>query len=131
MKFEVKLKRNTHLHSKEHVLADDLSRAMGEPARFASYLGIARLYREDDLRSLARRVIEKEDLLFENRGKYFFAALKGLPKKPGVIFRRAKKKTANDSTKLTTRKPKRKSKKRASSTRLAIHGKTSRTARTK
>ncbi len=108
MKFEVRLRRDTHLHSKEHVLADDLSRAMGEPARFASYLGIARLYYEEDLRALAHRVTEKEDLPFENRGKYFFAALKGLPKKPGVAFRRVKKKTESDSTKLTTRKPKRK-----------------------
>ena len=80
-----------HLHSKEHVLADDLSRIMQEPKRFAAYLGIAKLYYESDLRGLARRVLEKEDLPIDARGKDFFAALKGLYKKPGVKFRRKKK----------------------------------------
>ena len=51
-----------HLHSREHVLADDLCRMMAEPKRFAAYLGIAKLYDESDLRALARRVREKEDL---------------------------------------------------------------------
>ncbi|MDO8560803.1 MAG: peptide deformylase [bacterium] len=74
-------KRNTHLHSREHVLADDLSRSMGEPKRFASYLGIAKLYNESDLRALARYVVEKKDLPVEVRGKYFFGALRRLPKK--------------------------------------------------
>lgn len=126
MKFEVRLKRDTHLHSKEHVLADDLSRAMGEPKRFASYLGIARLYYEEDLRSLMRRVVEKEGLSFENRGKYFFAALKGLRKKPGIRFKRAKKEMAESA--------KKKSKiHRGSLSRRARknNGKTSRTARAK
>lgn len=80
MKFE----RDTHLHSREHVLADDLSKMLGEPKRFASYLGIATLYDEMDLRSLARRVIEKNDLPQEARGKYFFACIKGLPKVSGT-----------------------------------------------
>ena len=53
---------NKYLHTKEHLLADDLSRMLGEPNRFGSYLGISRLYFEADLRGLARRVIEKEDL---------------------------------------------------------------------
>ena len=60
-----------HLHSKEHVLADDLSTMMVEPKRFAAYLGIAKLYYESDLRALARRVLEKADLPHEARGKYF------------------------------------------------------------
>ena len=114
MKFEVKLKRNIHLHSREHVLADDLSRTLNEPKRFASYLGIARLYYEEDLRALLRRVAEKENLPLGSRGKYFFAALKGLRKKPGVTFRRARKKA------VKSQKRKRK-----------LHGKTSRTTRTK
>ena len=123
MKFEVKLKRDTHLHSKEHVLADDLSRAMGERKRFASYLGIAGLYYEEDLRSLMRRVMEKKDLPFESRGKYFFAALKGLRKKPGVLFKRAKNKAIKGA--------KRKLKKNNGSTELTIHGETSRTTKAK
>lgn len=79
MKFE----RDKHLHSKEHVLADDLSRLMGEPKRFAAYLGIAHLYEESDLRGLARYVREKENLPAPARGKYFFASLKGLSRKIG------------------------------------------------
>lgn len=74
---------DTHLHSKEHVLADDLSIMLSEPKRFAAYLGIAKLYYESDLRALARRVLEKADLPIEARGKYFFAALRGLAKRPG------------------------------------------------
>lgn len=84
-----------HLHSKEHLLADDLSQAMKEPKRFAAYLGIAKLYYESDLRALAKYVREKYDrgeLPPEARGKYFFAALKGLIKKPGIKFKRKKKK---------------------------------------
>lgn len=74
-------KVNKKLHSKEHLLAEDISRLMHEPRRFAAYLGIAKLYHESDLRGLAKRVIEKTDLPMEARGKYFFGALKGLTKK--------------------------------------------------
>jgi hypothetical protein len=83
-----------HLHSKEHLLADDLSGMMGEPKKFAAYLGIAELYHESDLRALARRVLEKEDLPAQARGKYFFAALRGFAKKPGAKLKnlRGKKK---------------------------------------
>lgn len=96
-----------HLHSKEHLLADDLSRMMAEPKRFAAYLGIAKLYYESDLRALARRVLEKEGLPVEARGKYFFAALKGLYKKPGVKFKRKKKKRKkNGRSKINRKKSK-------------------------
>ena len=70
-----------HLHTREHVLADDLSRTMLEPKRFASYLGIARMYYESDLRALAKRVAAKPDLDPKNHGKYFFGALRTLPKR--------------------------------------------------
>jgi hypothetical protein len=70
--------RKTTLHSQIHLLADDLSEMMGEKQRFGAYLGIARRYRESDLRALARRVREKEDLPAPARGKYFFAALRGM-----------------------------------------------------
>jgi len=89
-------KRNTHLHSKEHLLADDLSRAMFETRRFAAYLGIAKMYDESDLRALARRVAEKTDLPTEARGRYFFACLKGLPKKErATAVKRQKKGEVN------------------------------------
>ena len=77
----VKRRANKRLHSKEHLLAEDMSGMMAEPKRFAAYLGIAKLYHESDLRALAKRVLEKKDLPLEARGKYFFAALKGLVKK--------------------------------------------------
>lgn len=88
MKFEP----DKHLHSKEHLLADDLSKTMTESKRFAAYLGIAKLYYESDLRALAKYVCAKENLPADARGKYFFAVLKGLPKKTGVKFKRLKKK---------------------------------------
>lgn len=101
----MRLTPDKKLHSREHLLADDLSRMMGEPKKFAAYLGIAELYYERDLRALARRVLEKEDLPAEARGKYFFAALRGLVKKPGAKLKRARKrkkskrKKNNDKTK--------------------------------
>jgi hypothetical protein len=76
----MRLTPSKHLHSREHVLADDLSRSMLEPKRFAAYLGVAKMYHEPDLRALAKRVVSKHDLDPQNRGKYFFGALKGLPK---------------------------------------------------
>ena len=74
-------KQNKKLHSAEHLLAEDISKMMLEPKRFGAYLGIAQVYSESDLRALAKRVLEKKDLPPQNRGKYFFGALKGLIKK--------------------------------------------------
>lgn len=101
----MRLTPDRHLHSKEHVLADDLSRIMGEPKKFAAYLGIAKLYYESDLRALARYVrekYEKDELSAEARGKYFFAALKGLSKKPGVKFKNLKRKNRKKRKKRKT-----------------------------
>lgn len=75
---DIKTKPNKKLHSREHLLAEDLSKAMLEPKNFAAYLGITQLYPEGELRALAKRVLEKRDLPPDNRGKYFFGALKGL-----------------------------------------------------
>lgn len=80
----MRLTPDTHLHSREHVLADDLSRMMLEPKRFAAYLGVAKTYEESDLRALAKYVARKPDLDPKNRGKYFFGALKGLT--PKIIW---------------------------------------------
>lgn len=87
-----KIEPNKRLHSKEHVLADDLSRLMLEPKRFAAYLGLAELYHEFDLRGLAKYVLGKKDLPPQARGKYFFAAVKGLPKKKGVKLKNRRQK---------------------------------------
>lgn len=88
----MRLEPDKHLHSKEHLLADDLSRMLGEPKRFAAYLGIAKLYRESDLRALARYVLEKTDLPSDARGKYFFGALRNLQKKSSAEFSSKKEK---------------------------------------
>lgn len=86
----MRLTPHKKLHSREHLLADDLTTMMGEPKRFAAYLGIAKRYHESDLRALARRVREKEDLPSEARGKYFFAALRGMKPVPGVKTKKKK-----------------------------------------
>lgn len=106
----MRLTPDKKLHSREHLLADDLSRDMREPKRFGAYLGIAKLYYESDLRALAKRVLEKSDLPVEARGKYFFAALKGLIKKSGVKFvrkkRKKKKQKINDKNKTNSKRTK-------------------------
>ncbi len=80
------------LHSREHVLAEDLSNLLGEPKKFAAYLGIAKRYYERDLRALARMVREKSDLPTSARGKYFFACLRNLaPTSEFLATLRAKK----------------------------------------
>lgn len=78
----MRLTPDKKLHSREHLLADDLSKMLGEEKKFAAYLGIAKRYHESDLRALARRVLEKHDLPAEARGKYFFAVLRTLPATP-------------------------------------------------
>lgn len=109
----MRLTPDKHLHSREHLLADDLTRMMLEPKRFAAYLGIAEMYRESDLRALARRVVEKEGLDPRNRGRYFFGALRRLerradwkPKKRAPPkSRRARRKTVYAKTSHHPRTP--------------------------
>lgn len=74
----MRMEPDKKLFSREHVLADDLSKMMGEPKKFAAYLGIAKRYYERDLRALARTVREKPDLPPDALGKYFFACLRNL-----------------------------------------------------
>lgn len=88
----MRLTPDKKLHSREHVLADDLATALSEPKRFAAYLGIAKRYHESDLRALVRRVLEKGDLPHGARGKYFFAALRGLS--PRYTAKKLKKRKA-------------------------------------
>lgn len=107
----MRLTPDKHLHSREHVLADDLSRLMLEPKKFAAYLGIARMYYESDLRALAKRTAAKSDLDPKNRGKYFFGALRGLAKRPEWLkemrrrrIRRARHKRKNNRERKTNRR---------------------------
>lgn len=99
-----KLKRDAHLHSQEHVLADDLSCDMKEPKKFAAYLGIAKLYHESDLRALAKYILAKKDLALKNRGKYFFGALRRLPKKRNIIFKISKRKKKNGKNRADSKR---------------------------
>ena len=94
------------LHSREHVLAEDLSQGMGEPERFGAYLGIAKRYYESDLRALARRVREKIDLPHEARGKYFFAALRGMIKIPKPKKKKKTKKKTHGKRKRASHRQK-------------------------
>ncbi|MEK7098956.1 MAG: hypothetical protein AAB916_00370 [Patescibacteria group bacterium] len=89
----MRLTPDKKLHSREHLLADDLSRMLGEEKRFAAYLGIAKRYYESDLRALARRVLEKRDLPQSAHGRYFFAALRDKPQRPEAKRRKKKRKT--------------------------------------
>ena len=99
----MRLTPDKKLHSREHVLAEDLSQMLHEPKRFAAYLGISQRYHESDLRALGRYVLEKKDLPLEARGKYFFAALKGLVKKP--IIKKARIKRKKKTSKTAEKKP--------------------------
>lgn len=94
----MRLTPDKKLHSREHLLADDLSRMLGEEKRFAAYLGIAKRYHESDLRGLARRVLEKQDLPAEARGKYFFAALRDKPQRADAKRRKSKRKKLSSKT---------------------------------
>ena len=96
----MRLTPDKRLHSREHVLAEDLSRMLCEPKRFAAYLGIAKRYDESDLRALARYVTVKNNLPVDARGKYFFASLKGLVKKP----KHGRKKTKHKRNRQGARK---------------------------
>ena len=106
--YAMRLTPDTKLHSREHLLADDLSRALGEPKRFSAYLGIALRHHESDLRALLRHVLEMDDLPSEARGKYFFAALRGLPKRQKMVAARARNARTSyiksNGTKKTRRK---------------------------
>ena len=97
---DLKINRNKNLHSRQHLLSEDLSRQMLEPKNFAAYLGIAQLYPETELRALAKRVAAKKDLPAEARGKYFFGALKGLPRlRPGAVKSAARRNVRNKTGK--------------------------------
>lgn len=84
----MKLIKDKHLHSREHVLAEDLSQMLCEPKRFAAYLGIAKIYDESGLRALAKYVSQKKELPPDGRGKYFFGALRTMQRKNPVLMAR-------------------------------------------
>jgi hypothetical protein len=68
-KFSVKPQKDSHLHSPNHALAEELSQKMNEPKRFGFYLGLATRYDHNVLRRIAGEVLEN-----------------GKAKKPGALF---------------------------------------------
>lgn len=93
------LKINKKLHRREHVLADDLSRQLNEPKRFAAYLGLAMRYPENILRRFASEVMEsyhRDQNGKTNPGKLFFYKVgeyaKNFPK-PRISFKKKSERT--------------------------------------
>ena len=68
-----KPKRDPHLHSPSHVLADELTRMFGEPKRFGFYLGIASRHDHAVIRRIAGEIMEKP---VENPGALFAYKIK-------------------------------------------------------
>ncbi|GAC1412550.1 MAG: hypothetical protein NVSMB66_1840 [Candidatus Doudnabacteria bacterium] len=69
LKFSSKPKKSKHLHSPNHLLADELSKRMREPKRFGFYLKMAEKHDHSVLRRIAGFVLENDNA-----------------KKPGALF---------------------------------------------
>lgn len=78
-KFEKKPAKDSHLHSANHVLAEELSLKMNEPKRFGFYLKMAVSHDHNVLRRIAGQVLESN------------------AKKPGALFAYLIKKEKDDS----------------------------------
>ena len=68
-KLSTKQKKDAHLHSADHVLADELSKKFGDQAHFGFYLKIATTHSHSVLRRIAGEVAES-----------------GKAKNPGALF---------------------------------------------
>lgn len=55
------VKVNPHLHSPNHLLADELSLKLNDKKHFAFYLKMAVLYNHDYLRNLAGQIMENKN----------------------------------------------------------------------
>ncbi|MDE2311776.1 MAG: hypothetical protein KGJ93_01640 [Patescibacteria group bacterium] len=64
-----RLKKNTHLHSPAHLLADELSEKFNDKKHFGFYLKMATLYDQQWLRGLAGQVLESKNV--SSPGKLF------------------------------------------------------------
>ena len=69
-----KPKVNIHLHSPNHLLADELSVKLNDRKHFAFYLKMAVLYNHDFLRNLAGQIMESKNV--ETPGKLFAYLIK-------------------------------------------------------
>src|SRR5271156_133816 len=68
------VKANPHLHSPNHLLADELSVKLNDRKHFAFYLKMAVLYNHDFLRNLAGQILENKNV--ETPGKLFAYLIK-------------------------------------------------------
>jgi|GEM_PF-680878 hypothetical protein len=69
-----KPKKDTHLHSPAHLLADELSVKLNDKKHFGFYLKMATLYDHNFLRSLMGQVLEGKDV--KSPGKLFAYLIK-------------------------------------------------------
>ncbi len=67
-------KRDPKLHSKAHVLADDLANLFNDRAHFGFYLKMAVTYPEDTLRKIAGEIMENPKV--KTPGKLFAYLIK-------------------------------------------------------
>jgi len=68
MEIKREFKKDSHLHSAAHALADELSTRLSDKKHFGFYLKMALTHNHDLLRRIAGEVLE------------------GKPKKPGALF---------------------------------------------
>ena len=73
-KKSVKPKADVHLHSPNHLLADELSLKFNDRKHFAFYLKMAVLYNHDYLRGLAGQILESKTV--KTPGKLFAYLIK-------------------------------------------------------
>lgn len=80
----LKKRSERHLHSPDHVLADELSVKLNDTKNFAQYLGMAKKYDHGLLRRIAGEVLENKSV-----------------KKPGALFSYLVKKNTNNNPSRT------------------------------
>lgn len=74
MEIKRQFKKNTHLHSAAHALADELSYKLSDKNHFGFYLKMALTYDHDLLRRIAGEVMEAKEA--KNPGSLFTYLLK-------------------------------------------------------
>lgn len=79
MEIKRQFKKDTHLHSAAHVLADELSTKLNDKKHFGFYLKMALTHDHGLLRSIAGQVLESQST-----------------KKPGALFAYLLKKSKQD-----------------------------------
>jgi hypothetical protein len=69
-----KPKKNPHLHSANHLLADELSQKLLDKKHFGFYLKMATIYNHDFLRKLCGEILENKNV--QTPGKLFAYLIK-------------------------------------------------------